>query len=288
AVLILLLCICALLSSCKTPNLTTVTSATAATLQKELSVQYVPSDVFQKSLMNAKHYPKTKNTISGVVPHHLVAADLIAGFFESIPRDYETVIILAPDHSGGTGQVIASGLDWSLAGGEISCDREMLADILKIKGISFVKDDDRLQNDHSASNLIPYVKQYIPNAKIVPLLLTNRTGPDALLGFARSLYELAAGKKCLFLFSLDFSHYLLPTEAEKRDKITRSAIEGLDYGAISRMNSEYLDCPPGLIVFLRITELAKGKPEILDNSSATEILKREDKTTTYFILRSTR
>ena len=92
---------------------------TTVPLQKKLNILFESSDIFKKSINNAKIYTKAKGVICGIVPHHLVAANLIAGFFKSIGNTkYDTVIIIAPDQGGGTGQAITSKLNWSVKGGD--------------------------------------------------------------------------------------------------------------------------------------------------------------------------
>jgi AmmeMemoRadiSam system protein B len=255
-------------------------------IQSKLNVLHVPSDVFDRSIMNARDYKLNGEVKCGVVPHHLVAADLIAGFFKSVKdTPYETVIIIAPDHSGGQGQAITTNLSWSVNTGDVVCDTALLSKITKIKGIDFVFDDNRLQNDHSASNLIPYVQHYIPKAMVITILLTNRIDQISAQHFAEQLYAITSSKKCLVMFSIDFSHYLMPHEAEKRDLMTKEAINNFDYIGISLMNNNFLDCPPALIIFLKYTQAVNGKVTILENTNASNLLNNfTDETTSYFVL----
>ena len=266
------------------------TKVTVVIPQEKLSVLHVPNNVFVKSIQNAKTYPKGSAVISGVVPHHLIAADLIAGFFESLHGDpYDTVIIIAPDHSSGEGQVISSKLNWNINSGDVVCDTALLSTIEQFHGVRFMFDNQRLQNDHSASNLIPYVQHYLPKAKVIPLLLTNRMDAATAKEFAEQLVTLTQTKKCLVLFSIDFSHYLSPEVAAQKDLITRAAIQTKDYLGISHMNNNNLDCPPALIIFLRYTEVENGTVEILENTDATKLTKTTAaETTSYFIIRGTK
>jgi len=146
-----ILLICCLFCSCSKEKVKAITPQ-----QKKLNVLYVTDDVFKSSVSRANDYPKTGGVICGVVPHHLVAANLIAGFFKSIAQvEYDTVIIIAPDHKGGSGQAITSKLNWNVNGSEVLCDTDLSSQIMKTKNLKFVTDNNRLQNDHSASNLVP-------------------------------------------------------------------------------------------------------------------------------------
>lgn len=255
--------------------------------QNTLNILHVPDDTFRKSINNARNYTKSEHSICGVVPHHLVAADLIAGFFKSLEGQYDTVIILAPDHNGGNGEAVVSRLGWSVGTGVIKCDTDLLSKITSIKGIQFVTDDNRLQNDHSASNLIPYVHYYLPKAEVVPILLSNKIVYTEAEHFATQLYKIVSGKKCLVMFSIDFSHYLTPLNALQHDKVIRQAITDCNLLKISNMDNSYLDCPPALEIFLAYTKAAGGKLQILENTDASKLMNRKiAQTTSYFIIRA--
>ena len=81
-------------------------------------------------------------------------------------------------------------------------------------------------------------------------------------------------------------HNLNPTEAAKNDVITKAAILNNNYTKISLMNNNFLDCPPALIIFLKYTEIAKGKVNILQNTDASKLIHNfTGATTSYFVLR---
>lgn len=288
AACVIQLCITLCAASCATAFPRNNETKKSAPLQKTLNILHVPDDVFVKSIENARDYKQSDNTVCGVVPHHIVAAELIAGFFKSIKNtEYDTVIIIAPDHSGGYGQAVISRLGWSVGNGVTECDTELLSKITAIKDLDFVTDDNRLQSDHSASNLIPYIQHYLPKAKIVPILLTNRIEKTEAERFADKLYKTVSGKKCLVIFSIDFSHYLTPPDAQRHDKVTRQAIMSNNLLKISNMSNNYLDCPPALEIFLSYAKAAGGKLQILDNSDASKLINLNGgQTTSYFIIRA--
>lgn len=257
-------------------------------IQKKLSLLFIDAGTFRKSISNPEKYKDAGNVVAGVVPHHLVASTMISGFFQSIRKNrYDTVIILAPNHYGGSGDILTSRLDWNAPDGDVKCDDGFSNQLEALNQFQVVFNDDRVQNDHSASNIIPYIGHYLKGAKVCPLLLSNRINSTMAEELTKGITKFASNKKVLLLCSIDFSHYLTPAESKKRDKETRTAILKGDCIRIDRMNSNYLDCPPALMCFLYYCRQKNAPVDILDNKNAADFLnQRILSTTSYFILRA--
>ncbi|MDD5032224.1 MAG: AmmeMemoRadiSam system protein B, partial [Patescibacteria group bacterium] len=62
-----------------------------------------------------------KEVVAGIIPHHLLAADLIAEFFYNLRgKNYDTVILLGPNHfDSGNYSMITSGYDWQTPYGHL-------------------------------------------------------------------------------------------------------------------------------------------------------------------------
>ncbi|MBP5606216.1 MAG: hypothetical protein J6X60_11875, partial [Ruminiclostridium sp.] len=58
---------------------------------------------------------------------------------------------------------------------------------------------------------------------------------------------------CFFAFSVDFSHYLDPGEADICDNITYEAIKAGNTAAIERFTNDNVDSPLCLSTFVRIS-----------------------------------
>ena len=246
---------------------------------------------FYSSLENSRKYDADGHVKAGVVPHHLTAAPLISGFFEmcanASPDGYDTVIIVAPNHVRGIADVVYSRRDWNILDG-VKCDTDIidsLADIW-INGISIAENDDRVENDHSASVLIPYIAHYFPGAKTVPILVSRDMPLDETIIFAESIAALIheSAKRILLICSIDFSHFVSPSESIINDLLTVDAIESLNYMKIINLPASSIDSPAALIVFLRyLTELGIA-PVIVDRADASEYIGAHIEITTSYIV----
>lgn len=219
-------------------------------------------------------YPVGGEVLCGVVPHHLTAGHMISGFFKTAAEnrsDVETVVIIAPMHysSDNANTLCTSEIDWAAPYGRLETDREITS--LFMDKLGAVADDEMVQYDHSASAHIPFVKYYFPEAKSACLLVSPRETEDFPQRLAEALAEAAEMKSCLFVFSIDFSHYLPPQEADMRDSETLEAVLAGDTAAIEHMTDNNVDSPYCLSAYVRLTEMLGGEITAADNSNTSKI-----------------
>ena len=88
---------------------------------------------------------------------------------------------------------------------------------------------------------------------------------------SKLLSEISREKKCLFVFSVDFSHYLEPNETDRRDMETRKAVLSGDLDSINRMTDANVDSYRCLGAFVRLCEGLGGEIRELDHSNSMEI-----------------
>jgi len=248
---------------------------------------------FYNSVQNPREFVLSGGHIyGGIVPHHLAAATLISGFFKAaadLGEKYDTVVIVAPNHVGATGDIITSFKDWQVWD-NVFCDTDIVEKIYKKRpdGYEITENDDRMEEEHAVSVLIPYIKYYLPDAKVAPFLLNRRLTLETVYNFAKILSDEinASGKKVLFIGSIDFSHYLPISFAKENDKITEAAILNKNYRKIQEFSNEYVDSPQSLNTFLLYLEnMGVNNIEILYNSDMSEFYGEGiNETTSYFII----
>ena len=237
----------------------------------------------------------------GIVPHHMVAATLVSGFFKSVSESciYDTVIIVGPNHQGETGDIVVSFKNWQIWG-TVYCDTDITENIYKklpdIIGGNFnifniIESDEIMEEEHSISVLIPYINYYLPDSKVAMFLLSRRLSLESVNNFANILSDeintaKESGKNILLVCSVDFSHFLTVSESIENDKITKSAIINRNYRTIHDFSNEYVDSPQSLNTFLMCFEnMGINNIEILYNTDASEFLGDGiDQTTSYFII----
>jgi len=151
--------------------------------------------------------------LGGVVPHHLVAKDVIEDFYKRISSEVaqpKIIVFLSPDHFGECTRAgvsfITSELqfpDFRVATDEIN--------ILK-KQFNIKEDNASIYLDHGIKNHLPFVKEYFGKSLILPILVSPKVTMDEAKNFA-SLLNSTLPVDTFVIASVDFSHYL-PKEIE--------------------------------------------------------------------------
>ncbi len=162
-------------------------------------------------------------TSSGVVPHHLLAKEIIEDFFSSLARQshhFDTIILLSPDHFNCSAlQNVKSfiSIDWKsndvkLDGISVNCEL--------LKKLSLTNKIEPNQNivlaEFGITNLLPFIKKYLPEAKIVPILMPTDISREEVKKLTETIHR-NASERIIMIASVDFSHYLPPEAAAFHD-----------------------------------------------------------------------
>lgn len=245
---------------------------TARPVSPPLACDFYDGQSFAAAVERAEIYEIDGLLLCGVVPHHLLADRMIASFFKTAAEnrpDVETVVIVAPMHDGTRGKLSTTRSGWRAPGGELPADEAVAARFMEELGAA--ADDTLLQEDHSASALIPFVQAYFPEAKTACLLISGLSGPDTPRRAAETLSSVAPAQNCLFVFSVDFSHYLTPPETEERDRETRRAVASRDVDSVMRMGNGHMDSPVCVCAFILLTDLLEGSIYELDHGDSLKM-----------------
>lgn len=228
--------------------------------------------------------PVSGRVVSGVVPHHLVAGSMIAEFFQILAgQSPELVILVGPNHENKGGRVITGLSDWQTPAGLMQTDKNVAGELLHTKLV--VRDEEVLSREHSVGALMPLIRHFLPEARVVPLILHH----DVTLAEVDKLLaalEPHLGGKTVLVASVDFSHYLTRKEAEAKDRFTLETMRNFDYPTLFRLGNDYLDSPASLAAAFRAAE-ARGIKEfqVLANTNSGILLGNDlIETTSYFTL----
>ncbi|HBC31457.1 MAG TPA: AmmeMemoRadiSam system protein B [Clostridiales bacterium] len=224
-------------------------------------------------------------TIRGcIVPHHLVAKDLIHEVFQNVSKNNnKTVVLIGPDHeSTDKGKIFTTLNDWQTPTGIQETDSKLTKELLKY---SFVKeDDDKLTIEHSASSIIPFINYYLKDVKVVTLVLTKQVKLEDVEILTDELYKNVNMDETLFIASVDFSHYLNLDEANKMDLISMEAIQNNDMNKLMSFTNDNLDSPISILTMMNIMDKAGiSKKTVLRHSNSELILKKNIEETTSYI-----
>ena len=255
------------------------------------SIHYNEKDFF-KSVMAAANiktepFDNTSPIIGGVVPHHLLAANMIAEFFQTISKDPpSTIVVIAPNHRriGMTG-LHTSSLDWRTSFGILEADRELVSGLIDTLGAA--ENDSLMELEHSISGLVPYIRYYLPDTRIVPILLHgNYSAADSKRLGEHLADTVQDNPEIMVIASIDFSHYLDTDTADRMDEITLKAIEVRDTQALIRMSNDNIDSPPSILTLLSAMDGLGAEGPLVTGHSNSFIIAGggADYTTSYYTM----
>lgn len=255
------------------------------------SIHYNEKDFFKSVMavenMKAEPFDNTSPIIGGVVPHHLLAANMIAEFFQLISQDPPaTIVVIAPNHRriGMTG-LHTSSLDWRTSFGILEADRELVSSL--IDNLGAAENDSLMELEHSISGLVPYIRYYLPDTKIVPILLHGNYSAADSEKLGEHLAETVQDNpEIMVIASIDFSHYLDTDTADRMDEITLKAIEARDTQVIIRMGNDNIDSPPSILTLLSIMDRLGAEGPLVTGHSNSFIIAGggADYTTSYYTM----
>ncbi|MCG1013387.1 AmmeMemoRadiSam system protein B [Tepidanaerobacter sp. GT38] len=219
-----------------------------------------------------------------VVPHHLLAHELIGEVFAKLAKSPPTqIILLGPNHQNLGNKILTSSLAWQTPFGTVETDEYIIDELLKTK---LVKQDDRpFTKEHSIGNLMPFIKYYLPDTKVVPVIFHYDVSKKEAEQIANCLSSFV-DRGTAVIASVDFSHYLTRQEAEQKDQETIKTMKDKDLDKLFSLGNDHLDSPASLVtLFLTMANQGITEFEILAHTNSG-ILMGNDliETTSYMTL----
>lgn len=208
----------------------------------------------------------------GIVSHHLLASVDIAHFFHELSdQDVERVIIVGPNHF----YPIAFPALTTLHGyhtpfGDVSVDTAYVERMLE-QGIVQI-DEDMIDTEHAISSLVPYVAAYLPDAEVVPIILT-RTASDESVDAVAEFLKAHHSEKTVVIASVDFSHHLYSNASMLHDLRSVSAIHSFDLDSLAKLE---IDSPQSIRVLLQYLEGVGAQDMTLWQQNAATIFDEYD------------
>ncbi|MFZ2193338.1 MAG: AmmeMemoRadiSam system protein B, partial [Candidatus Moraniibacteriota bacterium] len=200
----------------------------------------------------------------------------------------ETVFVVGPNHWEKGEKILTSNAIWETPFGNVMPNEEIISD-LKEKGLMQIENY-IMQKEHSTTGLFPLIAYYLPNVKIVPIILSAKNTRAEIEKLNDELSKYLENEKNMLVVSVDFSHYLNSNEAESKDNETLKVLQSFDYDKLFQLNNDNLDSPTSIATFLSATQKnGKAKFEVIDHSNSANILGGNIvKTTSYFSLAACR
>ena len=177
---------------------------------------YPEAQPFLSAMRHAKSAPLAQRLTGLTVPHHLLAADLIANACAlASAQVYRRIIILSPDHFSRSLTPFAVSIrNFQTVMGEVRIDAAAVA---RLRENPLVSASNLFSHEHGVRALLPFVAHYFPRARIVAVVIHRDSQPAQWDSLAETLAPLLT-PDTLLVQSTDFSHYLPWHQARQYDQ----------------------------------------------------------------------
>ncbi|TCP78848.1 poly-gamma-glutamate synthesis protein (capsule biosynthesis protein) [Rhizobium sp. PP-CC-2G-626] len=226
-------------------------------------------------------YVPTKEITGITVPHHLLAADLIArGFWAASGGQYGRVIILSPDHFRRLRSPFGvSRSPVSTVFGNVEADVKALDTLTASKVVTEID----LAHEHGIQALIPFVRYFFPSARIVPVIVSTEASTGDWAEMAELIGDLV-DQDTLVVQSTDYSHYLPIAAAALRDQETLAVIaEGRPDKVLQLIPSEHMDSRGSQFIQMTLQRSIGTTSVVIANRSSREYGGGPNSTTSYIV-----
>jgi AmmeMemoRadiSam system protein B len=254
--------------------------------RKAFPAQFGDAEIFETAVATAERLPIQSKALSGVtVPHHLLAADLIARTLRMVNREaVRKIVILFPDHFKRTRLPFATTRrDFQTVFGLVRTDDEDADKLLAVPEL--VEESTLFAHDHGIGAILPFVSHYFPGVPIIPVAVSIRSHRADWDKLAAELTPII-DPSTLIIQSTDFSHYLPLNEATQRDQESLNVISAGDLDAAAGLlQPQNTDSRGAQYIQLKLQQtFFHADPVVLFNkNSQTYSDEIEPRTTSYII-----
>lgn len=220
--------------------------------------------------------------VGGIVPHHLVAGEIIQKLFSTIGNQSpKTIILISPDHWGVAKSNLTTTAKNDLGG--VLVDTSLRGKLINEFPSNIEFDDELLSHEHGITGLVPYIKNLSPHTKIIPIAVSAITSGITLDKISQFLSK--TEDDVVIVASSDFSHYLPSLAADLHDSTSIAAISAFDRNNFRNLE---VDCWQCLYIISSISELKNAKNyELIGHSNSAKLSTSENtatETTSYVSL----
>jgi AmmeMemoRadiSam system protein B len=219
-----------------------------------------------------------------VVPHHLLAVDLIAGgFWAASAGHYTRIILISPDHFHKVQKPFGTTHEnLQTAFGAVVSDKAGVDALAS--NADLVQVLPTVNYEHGLMVEAPFIRHFWPDAEVIPLLgSVNGTVADwrAMVEILKPLVT----PDTLIVQSTDFSHYRPLPDAIARDQESIAAITTGDPESIaSLLQPSHMDSKAATYIQLALQrEVFDAQPVILANANSADYGADPGSTTSYVV-----
>jgi len=240
---------------------------------------------FLEAIRREKPVQRPQAQLTGItVPHHLLAADLIArGFWAASASKVDRVILLSPDHFLRTQRPFATSTrSFRTPFGTLRPDLPAVTALLA--DAELFEESTLFAQEHGIGALLPFVAHFFPRAAIVPIAISvQATRAEWEQAIPRLLPLI--GARTLIVQSTDFSHYLPLQTALQRDQETLNILSANSVDQVAGLRqSDHLDSKGAQYIQMRLQSLIGASGPIVIASRNSHQYSRIEATTTSYIV----
>lgn len=176
-----------------------------------------------------------------ILPHHELAKEILNQSFQKLKENSnpKTIVIYGANHYFPISETYTS-------------TRQIRNDF---KLVNLLANDARVEKDHSIQTLLPYIKEYFPEAKVIPILVSTRyQSLEGLNSEVKNFLKAFGGEKTLYIASVDFAHNLSLEEGLSKNKESIENITNFDYENILKYQDDHIDSPLAITSLLLTME----------------------------------
>ncbi|MCX6782155.1 MAG: AmmeMemoRadiSam system protein B [Candidatus Magasanikbacteria bacterium] len=246
-------------------------------------IQAIPYDkeFFDATFKQAEEVGDVGTVRGAIVPHHLVGGNIPATFFNYISKQKpSTIVIFGPNHFlKGNSDVLSAINYWNTPYGTVKTNEKILANLY---AGSLVKDDLAvMKEEHSIGALMSFIANYLPGAKIVPLIFPYNASTSSIDKMLEKLWP-QLPVDAVFVSSIDFSHYQNPTVTAFHDELNRAVVRNFEYNRLDKME---IDSTPSLYALWRSMDKIGAKEIVYEKFGSSDTRMNNPKleeTTSYY------
>ncbi|OGY42229.1 MAG: AmmeMemoRadiSam system protein B [Candidatus Buchananbacteria bacterium RBG_13_39_9] len=256
-----------------------------ASLMCKLSRPAAPQNLSE--LINSVKVEKQVSAefVSGVVPHHDLAKQIIAKFFQEIAglENPDIIVLISPDHfekntlADKPSLIALSQKTQEFMGLKVA---DNLGEFLGTKQ-NFIYNNSALGLDHGIINLLPYIKENLPQSEILPFLAPANLDLSQIINLTKELNNWP-NEKIMVIASVDFSHYLPQSAAEFHDLKSQRVLINFIPSEFEKLDVDCYQCLYSARLFAGLKGKDKYKVIAHNNSFDFAGSNQSEETTSYF------
>jgi len=261
-------------------------ASTARSVAQPYPLVFDTPEIYRKNIATAETstHPLPQRITGITVPHHLLAADLIAKtIYQASGRQPKRILILSPDHCHrSTTPGSTTTRSFLTTTGPLAVDEAAARELAAKPAFS---ESDLFSHEHGVQALLPFIARWFPGVPVLPVALDARSRPADWQRIADALQPFVTAET-LVIQSTDFSHYLSQPVAVVKDQETLRLLATGDPTRVIQLGQpDHLDSKAAQWIQMTLQrEVFKvSAPVVADNRNAIRYGGRpnEPRTTSY-------